>query len=157
MSFLSSDATLEIPYSTADCFSAMKSAAETLPKFKIKSENVSAGRLQYSVRAGMTSFTWGDIVTVGFTPTPDGGTKVSMTSTAKAPSLLASVTENKNIEALTNAFMDKIQSYQKVSSTTPVAASASAADEIRKYKELLDMGAITQDEFDQKKTQLLGL
>ena len=32
-----------------------------------------------------------------------------------------------------------------------------AADEIRKYKELLDMGAITQEEFDAKKRQLLNL
>ena len=31
------------------------------------------------------------------------------------------------------------------------------ADEIRKYKELLDMGAITQEEFDVKKKELLGL
>ncbi|MDD5922532.1 MAG: SHOCT domain-containing protein [Eubacteriales bacterium] len=33
----------------------------------------------------------------------------------------------------------------------------SAADEIRKYKELLDMGAITQEEFEAKKEQLLNL
>lgn len=33
----------------------------------------------------------------------------------------------------------------------------SAADEIRKYKELLDDGIITQEEFDAKKKQLLGL
>lgn len=32
-----------------------------------------------------------------------------------------------------------------------------ATDEILKYKKLLDMGAITQDEFEQKKKQLLGL
>ena len=32
-----------------------------------------------------------------------------------------------------------------------------AADEIRKYKELLDMGAITPEEFEAKKKQLLGL
>lgn len=31
------------------------------------------------------------------------------------------------------------------------------ADEIKKYKELLDMGAITQEEFDKKKKELLGL
>lgn len=37
------------------------------------------------------------------------------------------------------------------------APAPSAADEIKKYKELLDMGAITQDEFDAKKKQLLGL
>ena len=33
----------------------------------------------------------------------------------------------------------------------------SAADEIKKYKDLLDCGAISQDEFDAKKKQLLGL
>lgn len=41
--------------------------------------------------------------------------------------------------------------------STQPAAAVSTADEIKKYKELLDMGAITQDEFDQKKKQLLGL
>lgn len=33
----------------------------------------------------------------------------------------------------------------------------SAADELKKYKELLDMGVISQEEFDIKKKQLLGL
>ena len=37
------------------------------------------------------------------------------------------------------------------------AAPQSNADELKKYKELLDMGAITQEEFDAKKKQLLGL
>ncbi len=31
------------------------------------------------------------------------------------------------------------------------------ADELKKFKELLDMGVITKEEFDQKKKQLLGL
>ena len=36
-------------------------------------------------------------------------------------------------------------------------STVSAADELKKYKELLDMGVITQQEFDAKKKQLLGL
>jgi hypothetical protein len=35
--------------------------------------------------------------------------------------------------------------------------SVSVADELKKFKELLDMGAITQEEYDSKKKQLLGL
>ncbi len=35
--------------------------------------------------------------------------------------------------------------------------SASAADEIKKYKDLLDAGAITQEEFEEKKKQLMDL
>jgi len=36
-------------------------------------------------------------------------------------------------------------------------SSQSYADELKKYKELLDMGVISQEEFDAKKRQLLGL
>ncbi len=35
--------------------------------------------------------------------------------------------------------------------------SISSADELKKFKELLDSGVITQEEFDAKKKQLLGL
>ena len=41
--------------------------------------------------------------------------------------------------------------------SSPTPQPVSAADEIKKFKELLDIGAITQEEFDQKKKQLLGL
>ena len=36
-------------------------------------------------------------------------------------------------------------------------ATIGIADELKKYKELLDGGVITQEEFDAKKKQLLGL
>ena len=39
----------------------------------------------------------------------------------------------------------------------PVAPASSSLDEILKLKQLLDMGAITQEEFDAKKKQLLAL
>lgn len=41
--------------------------------------------------------------------------------------------------------------------STPDPQSISTADEIRKFKQLLDDGIITQEEFDSKKKQLLGL
>lgn len=43
------------------------------------------------------------------------------------------------------------------SGTTVVKQDLSSADELKKYKELLDSGVITQEEFDAKKKQLLGL
>ena len=41
--------------------------------------------------------------------------------------------------------------------TVSTTIATSGADEIKKYKELLDSGIITQEEFDAKKKQLLGL
>ena len=56
---------------------------------------------------------------------------------------------------------DKIslEEFEKIKQeqNAPVTNSASVADELKKFKELLDMGAITQEEFDAKKKQLLGL
>ena len=40
---------------------------------------------------------------------------------------------------------------------TIINQATSSADELKKFKELLDMGIITQEEFDTKKKQLLGL
>ena len=45
-------------------------------------------------------------------------------------------------------------SYQ---STPTMQSNANSADELMKYKQLLDSGIITQEEFDAKKKQLLGL
>ena len=39
----------------------------------------------------------------------------------------------------------------------PIAINKDSATEIKQYKELLDVGAITQEEYDAKKKQLLGL
>lgn len=55
--------------------------------------------------------------------------------------------------------LSKFEVICKTRKSAPVTAQApvSGADEILKYKQLLDMGAITQEEFDAKKKQILGL
>ena len=52
--------------------------------------------------------------------------------------------------------MEDYKSRPQESGTTVVKAELSPADEIKKFKELLDMGVITQEEFDRKKKELLG-
>ena len=53
-----------------------------------------------------------------------------------------------------------IERQEKKTAAAPVIrqeAPTSSAAELKQYKELLDIGAITQEEFDAKKKQLLGL
>lgn len=45
---------------------------------------------------------------------------------------------------------------QQIAANTPVVPQSNT-DELKKYKDLLDSGVITQEEFDSKKKQLLGL
>ena len=46
---------------------------------------------------------------------------------------------------------------QKSRQSTNQIVQVSSADELRKFKQLLDEGIITKDEFDRKKKELLGL
>ncbi len=57
-------------------------------------------------------------------------------------------------------YIEEHQSAPAQSATTAASAQApsiSATDELKKYKELLDMGAITPEEYEIKKKQLLNL
>lgn len=56
-----------------------------------------------------------------------------------------------------NGFDQAIHRAIEENKQASAMSQVSPADEVRKYKELLDMGAITQAEFDAKKKQLLGL
>ncbi|WP_353096214.1 PH domain-containing protein [Tissierella praeacuta] len=58
-----------------------------------------------------------------------------------------------------NNILQKIQGilFDKKKSDSNDNKKASEADEIRKYKDLLDDGIITEEEFDKKKKELLGI
>ena len=60
-----------------------------------------------------------------------------------------------NIRAFTDEEWEKEKT--SISTQTTNNTIVSSADELKKYKELLDSGVISQDEFDAKKKQLLGL
>lgn len=52
---------------------------------------------------------------------------------------------------------DPVAAAQPVVGVIPTAAATDAVAEIKKYKELLDQGVITEEEFAAKKRQLLGI
>ena len=85
------------------------------------------------------------------------------------PHLFINILHDSNVKAgglIYNVCQDQLQKVltelqlmeNAVKRTTqPVKNTSSNADEIVKYKNLLDQGIITQAEFDAKKKQLLGL
>ena len=54
-------------------------------------------------------------------------------------------------------FIQKRKDELSVPQASTIIQQTSAADELKKFKELLDMGIITEDEFNAKKKELLGL
>lgn len=63
----------------------------------------------------------------------------------------------KREQKMAEEIKEYIESILVNRSKPQVAASVSGADEILKYKELLDQGVITEEEFRAKKKQLLGI
>ena len=64
---------------------------------------------------------------------------------------------NEKMEEVANFVKKKIDEIKtQGDKPTTVVHTSSPAEELRKFKELLDLGIITQEEFDTKKKQLLG-
>ena len=94
-----------------------------------------------------------------------GGTRLgSQVATAKADAKMDKIVDYKkcpkchstDVKALSKEEWETEKAKQgQIASTS--APTISAADEHKKFKELLDSGIITQEEFDAKKKQLLGL
>ncbi len=63
---------------------------------------------------------------------------------------------NRKIERIEGQFQSTPQVLTQVNQVSQVE-TLSDADELRKFKELLDEGIITEDEFNLKKKQILGL
>ena len=92
-----------------------------------------------------------------------GGTRIDMYGqAAMAESALGKIVDysrcpncnSTDVEELTEEQYKAAISENATPKTSP---QISAADEIRKFKELLDSGIISKEEFDAKKKQLLGL
>jgi len=62
-----------------------------------------------------------------------------------------------NRDEVYKTLSDLLSNTNKVKAVRVEPAAISNADELKKYKDLLDAGIITQEEFDAKKKQLLGL
>ena len=63
--------------------------------------------------------------------------------------------ERRNL--ISNEIRKIVDASQSAKEGGTIVNNVSAAEELKKFKELLDAGIITQEEFDAKKKQLLGL
>jgi len=85
------------------------------------------------------------------------GGQIEITTTMQAFNIRV-LHKKSTIHALQHLFDETIKNRKQQSQNAPVVAnSPSGADEILKYKHLMDAGVISAEEFEAKKKQLLGL
>lgn len=78
---------------------------------------------------------------------------ISISTSSGRISFLLIKNQKEVYDILNNLLIER----QSKSAKDSVVINQSNADELKKFKELLDSGVITQEEFDAKKKQLLGL
>jgi hypothetical protein len=82
---------------------------------------------------------------------------ITVSTSSGRINFLAIKNRNEIHNVVSNLLVERQKQNATTMQTTVFASATSTADEIKKYKELLDLGIITQEEFDAKKKQLLGL
>ncbi|MBE5769021.1 MAG: hypothetical protein E7333_05465 [Clostridiales bacterium] len=77
----------------------------------------------------------------------------------QAETMRSRVKDFKHCPKCHSAELEEISKEEQAKAQAPAAPAPAvfAMDELKKLKELLDLGIVTQEEFDQKKKQLLGL
>ena len=98
-------------------------------------------------------------ITAG-TATYNTGTGLFVTpqSSTQDPNTVILRAFNRKVPSLSEEIYNFIQQkISEVQTNTVINARFSGADEIAKYKVLLDQGVITQEEFENKKKQILNL
>jgi hypothetical protein len=120
-----------------------------------------------SVTQGEKTIYFKDAIGVQFKPssiadgyiqieTAAGGVTTSSSQYGGENSIQFGKDRNAEAEIIVEFIRNKIEEI-KNAPAGGVIQQVSAAEELKKFKELLDMGVISQEEFDAKKKQLLGL
>ena len=81
---------------------------------------------------------------------------VSVSTSSGKISFLVIKNSKEIYDVINNLLVDRQKDKTQNTGTT-IVQNSDEADKLKKYKELLDSGVITQEEFDAKKKQLLGL
>lgn len=82
---------------------------------------------------------------------------VSVATSSGRISFLVMKNAKEIYEVINNLLLERQNSNKPANATTVIQQNSDEVDKLKKYKDLLDSGVITQEEFNAKKKQLLGL
>ena len=138
-----------VSISLSEAIIALRNAARTFGSFIEKGNNVFS--IKDNIQRTSWSTTWPATVTISFQEAQNG-VIISFESKNFGCGPIQSKECASKLGAVKSALLYEIDQL----SIKNNPSSHSEADELLKYKQLLDMGAISHEEFEIKKRQLLG-
>lgn len=158
MSIVDHNGSVEYPYSFKTVFDAVMAASTKIDGLELDSADEMSGHVTF--KAGISLASWGENIPIQLVRLSNVRTRVDITSTPKTGVLFGGPADfgknRRNIEKIINAISSELAGKPAEVEDDNTTSTVSAADEILKLKQLLDAGALTQEEFDAQKAKLLS-
>lgn len=157
MSIIDHNQGVQVPYSLEDTFMSLRQSCQNLEGFNVDDYDETLKTIY--LKAGISLFSWGENITVTVTSCDNGSSEVSILSTPKTGIMFGGAVDmgknRKNINIIMSALSEELKKYTPI--TMKLTSTESVADEIKKLADLKKQGILTENEFSEKKKQLLGL
>lgn len=145
----------KVPYSVDDAYGALKGCIDSINEFSIDRYDDLLKTVY--LKAGVSLFSWGELITVNIRETIDGIAEIIITSTPKTGMFGGAMDmgkNRKNINTIMHYLSEELKKYQE--KTPNSNSSDSIADKIKQLSKLKEEGLITEKEYSIKKSELLS-
>lgn len=163
MSIVDHSHTIQVPYTPEDTYEALKLACQSR---KLWQECFTVDRYDdilktVYLKASMSLFSWGELITVAVTSEGALGSKVTFRSTPKTGAMFGGAFDlgknEKNLHLIEAELSKQLTQFVPVPKDNDHPGELNIYDEIERLAELKEKGILSADEFNTKKKQLLGL
>lgn len=141
-----------VEYSPDDTFAALIAALGRSDRFSIKDSTSATRTIQ--VKTGVSWKSWGENLLITVSPTPDGFSEISISSSSKY-GLVDWGKNQDNFNDIMRLLSMEIAQYEKVSSSHK-EVTMDIPSQIKALADLKDSGVLTEEEFQKKKAELLS-
>lgn len=151
---------ITVPYSPENAYRALVIGCTKLNEDEFVLEKIDDNIRTVYLKGRLSLFSWGETITVSISNTSTGEAEVKISSTPKTGAAFGGIMDmgknKKNIEKIMYVLSEELSDYpQHIPQENQ--KNASVIDEIKEYAKLMQEGLITEEEYNQKKKQLLGI
>jgi hypothetical protein len=159
LGFLDHKGGAEYPYFKEDVFNALIQAANKIKGMKIEKVDRLSGHIL--VKAGVSMMSWGENIPISVVEIAYGRTRVEVISTPKTGIAFGGAFDfgknRGNIEKILEATSRELSKYPPVPPQTfQKPSEGDIAGRLQKLKTLLDSGAISTDDYEKRKGEILS-
>jgi len=159
LGFLDHKGEAEYPYFKDTVFNALIEATNRIKGMKIEKSDKLSGHIL--VKAGMRLMSWGENIPISVVEIAYGKTRVDVLSTPKIGIMFGGAldfgTNRGNIEKILEGTSRELSKYPPVPpQISPKPSEGDISGRLQKLKSLLDSGAISIDDYEKRKQEILS-